>query len=207
LLVHAVVAEGAFVDRPHGVSAPRRLLGRRSIPDVGEALGYLEFLPRDGGFTLTSRTFATRPGAPGSYGTGVPVLPRTAALRLGQTKTIAGLDVASLQTIGGAKPGTFRSNIGLVETSGRPATVQVTVIYNDIKQLVSGIRLTTLTYELAPHQSLIKGLAGEIQATNPNVSDLRNVQLKFQVTAGEGAVVVYVSSIDNGTADQVMRIN
>ena len=77
--------------------------------------------------------------------------------------------------------------------------------YADIKQVVSGIRLTTVTYELAPHQSVIDGLVQRIQATNPNVSDLRNVQVKFRVTRGEGAVVVYASSTDNGTADQVLR--
>ena len=38
-----------------------------------------------------------------------------------------------------------------------------------------------------------------------NVTDLRNVQLKFKVTKGEGAVIVFTSSIDNGTADQVLR--
>lgn len=190
-----------------GESATLNDIVGSSFAGIGSGLGYLEFLPRDGGFSLSSRTFATTPGAPGTYGTGVPVLPRSAALRLGQSRTIAGLEVASQRTIAAAKPGTFRSNIGLVETSGKPVTVQVTVIYNDIKQLVSGIRLTTLTYQLAPHQSMIKGIVGELQATNPNVPDLRDVQLKFQVTAGEGSVIVYVSSVDNGTADQVMRIN
>ncbi len=45
----------------------------------------------------------------------------------------------------------------------------------------------------------------KIKETNPNVSDLRNVQLKFKVTQGDGAVIVYTSSIDNGTADQILR--
>ena len=174
------------------------------FPELGDTFGYLQFDPR-GSFSLSSRTFATVPTLPGTFGTGVPALPRSAALRLGQSKIIAGLDVASTQTIVGAKPGTFRTNVGLVEIAGQPATVQVTVVYNDIKQVVSGIRLTTITYELAPYQSIIDGIAGRIQASNPNVSDLRSVQLKFQVTKGEGAVIAYTSSVDNGTADQVLR--
>ncbi len=79
------------------------------------------------------------------------------------------------------------------------------MIYADIKQLVAGIRLTTLKYDLTPHESRIEGLALKIKETNPNVSDLRNVQLKFKVTQGDGAVIVYTSSIDNGTADQILR--
>ena len=177
----------------------------QSFPDLGSSLGYLEFKPHGGAFSLTSRTFATVPGLQGTYGTAVPALPRSAALRLGQSKIIAGLDVASLKTIGEAKPGTFRTNIGLVEIAGQSATVEVTVIYADIKQLVAGIRLTTLKYDLGPHQSIIDGLAAKIRQSNPNVSDLRSVQLKFKVTQGDGAVIVYTSSIDNGTADQVLR--
>ena len=176
-----------------------------SFPDLGSSLGYLEFRPDGGAFSLTSRTFATVPGLQGTYGTGVPTLPRGSALRLGQSKIIAGLDVASQQTIDARKPGTFRTNIGLVEIAGQSATVEVTVTYADIRQLVAGIRLTTVSYDLAPHQSIIQGIVGRIQATNPNISDLRNVQLKFKVTKGEGAVIVYTSSIDNGTADQVLR--
>ena len=92
-----------------------------------------------------------------------------------------------------------------MEIAGQPATVEVTVVYADIKQLVAGIRLTTVSYDLTPHQSIIDGIVQRIQASNPNISDLRNVQLKFKVTKGEGAVIVYTSSIDNGTADQVLR--
>lgn len=177
----------------------------KSFPDLGNSVGYLEFKPRAGAFSLTSRTFATVPALQGTYGTAVPALPRSSALRLGQSKIIAGLDVASLQTINAKKPGTFRANIGLVEITGQTATVEVAVTYADIKQVVSGLRLTTVKYDLSPHQSVIDSLVQRIQATNPNVSDLRNVQLKFKVTRGEGAVIVYTSSIDNGTADQVLR--
>jgi hypothetical protein len=176
-----------------------------SFPDLTNPLGYLEFRPDQGGFSLTSRTFATNPALQGTYGTAVPALPRGSALRLGQSKIIAGLDVASLQTINARKPGTFRTNVGLVEIAGQSATVEVQVIYADIKQLVAGIRLTTVTYDLAPHQSIIDGIVGRIAASNPNVTDLRNVQLKFKVTKGQGAIIVYTSSIDNGTADQVLR--
>jgi Leucine-rich repeat (LRR) protein len=176
-----------------------------SFPDLGSALGYLEFRPEGGAFSLTSRTFATVPSLQGTYGTGVPTLPRASALRIGQSKIIAGLDVASLQTINAKKPGTFRTNIGLVEIAGQSATIEVTITYADIKQLVAGIRLTTVSYDLTAHQSIIDGIVQRIQASNPNISDLRNVQLKFKVTKGEGAVIVYTSSIDNGTADQILR--
>lgn len=176
-----------------------------AFPDLTSALGYIEFLPR-AATNLTSRTFASKPDLPGTYGTGVPSLPRSTSLRLGQTRTIAGLDVASERTILAQKAGTFRTNIGLAEIAGQSATVEVTVVYNDIKQSVSGIRLTKLRFELAPNQSRIESLANYLKQTNPSVSDLRGVQLRFQVVSGDGAVIVYTSSVDNGTADQVLRV-
>ena len=178
-----------------------------SFPDLTEPLGYLQFEPHDNGsFSLTSRTFATNAAVQGTFGTGVPVLPRSAALRLGQSKIITGLDVASPQTTSSGKPGTYRTNVGLVEISGRPATVEVTVIYTDIKQLVSGIRLSTLRYEVGANGFLSASLAEEIRKSNPSVSDLRSVQLKFRVVGGEGAVIPYTSSVDNGTQDQILRV-
>jgi hypothetical protein len=178
-----------------------------SFPDLNEPLGYIEFEPRDGGsFSLTSRTFATQPGIQGTFGTGVPVLPRSAALRLGQSKIITGLDIASPQTTNEGKPGTFRTNLGLIEIAGKSATVEVTVVYTDIKQLISGIRLATLRYDVGAHGSLNRSLAEEIRITNPNVSDLRSVQLKIRVVGGDGAVIAFTSSVDNGTQDQILRV-
>jgi Leucine-rich repeat (LRR) protein len=177
-----------------------------SFPDLTEPLGYLQFEPHDSSFSLTSRTFATRAALAGTFGTGVPVLPRSAALRLGQSKIITGLDVASPMTTAAGKPGTYRTNIGLVEIGGSSATVEVTVIYNDIRQLVSGVRLTTLRYEVGAHGFVSASLAEEIRKGNPNVSDLRSVQLKFRVVAGEGAIIPYTSSVDNGTQDQILRV-
>ncbi len=183
-----------------GESAILRDFIGTAFSGLGHSLGYLEFTPRSGAFSLTARIFAIS-ALPGTFGTGIPVVPKASALRLGQSKTIAGLDVAS-----GAKPGTFRTNIGIAEIDGKPTRVRMTVIYPEIRQTVTGIRVTSKDYTVLPHDSVLEGLAGLIASTNPTFSDLRNVQVKFQVIGGEGAVIVYTSSVDNGSADQVMRI-
>ena len=68
-------------------------------------------------------------------------------------------------------------------------------------------RLISKTYELKPHEFLQQqNLSTRIIAdANPNVGDLRNVQVEFRVVGGEGAVMVFTSSIDNGSADQLLR--
>jgi Leucine-rich repeat (LRR) protein len=175
-----------------------------SLPD--SVVGYLVLEPASGSVAVTSRTYATQDGVPGTYGTAVPTLPLSRTIRLGQSKTIAGLDVSSAKTTGAKTPATFRTNMFLVEASGAPAKVRVNVVYADRSQAAFGSRLITKTIDLAPNQIYQTNVTQLIAETNPNVDDLRNVQLEFRVVDGAGAVFAFTSSIDNGSADQILRV-
>ena len=145
-------------------------------------------------------------GLPGTFGTGVPSLPLSTALRLGQSRVIAGLEVASKRTIERKKPGTFRTNIGLVEVAGATARVRVTVTYADVGSVVSASRIGILEFALEPNAFLLISNLADLIGQASASADLRNVQLKFQLISGEGAVIPFTSSVDNGTADQVFRV-
>jgi hypothetical protein len=143
---------------------------------------------------------------PGTFGTGVPATTSAAALHAGQTRLIAGLQVASTKTIGEKKPATFRTNVGLVEISGQPATVRVTIVYSDLRASQLASRLLTRTFSLAPHQFSLLALSTLIAESNPLVDDLRDVRLDVTVIGGDGAVIPFAASTDNGTVDQILRL-
>ncbi len=176
------------------------------FPTLPDSVGYLIITPSSGGLSVTSRTYATQDGVPGTYGTAVPTLPVSRTIRLGQNKIIAGLDVASTKTISARTPGTFRTNLFLVEASGAPAKVRINVVYADRSQPAFGSRLVTKTIDLLPNQIYQTNVTQLLAETNPNVDDLRNVQLEFRVLDGNGAVFAFTSSIDNGSADQILRV-
>lgn len=174
-------------------------------PDLTGRVGSLVVRPSSN-VTVTSRTFATQDDVPGTFGTGVPVLPFSAALHAGQSRFIAGLEVASAKTIGARRPATFRTNVGLVEVGSGQATVRVTVIYGDAGGKATGTRLVSRDFKIQPHQLLLSNVTSLIADSNPNVGDLRNVQLTIKVVDGDGAIIAFTSSVDNGSADQVFRL-
>lgn len=176
-----------------------------SLFGAGEgSLGYLTYRPHAGSVAATSRTFATVGQNPGSFGTGVPALASSNALRLGQSKQIGGLEVSSLATIGAGKPGTFRTNIGLVETAGKDVIVRVTALYGDSRSLTYG-PITSFEVPVGAGEFVqLTDLSSRLPATARG-EDLRNVALRFSVLSGDGAVVVYTSSVDNGSGDSIFR--
>jgi|GEM_PF-645289 len=178
------------------------------FPALTNKVGFFIFTPDKSNFLVTSRTFATQEGIKGTFGTGVPTIPLSSSLYVGQSRLIAGLEVASLKTISAHTPATFRTNVGLLETTGKSVSVRVTVTYADLKSqsLAAGTRLISKTFDLKPHQFLQRNVSTQIIAdANPSVGDLRNVQIEMRVVGGEGAVMVFTSSVDNGTADQILR--
>lgn len=174
------------------------------FPTLTNQVGYIIATPTRE-MTITSRTFATQTDVAGTFGTGVPSLPFSAALHAGQSHFIAGLQVSALKTIGEKKPATFRTNLGLAEISGSSATVRVRVVYSDLKQGSVASRLLTREFALAPHQFSLISLSTLIADSNAFVDDLRNVRVDVTVVSGEGAVIAFTASTDNGTADQILR--
>ncbi|MBI2215413.1 MAG: hypothetical protein HYU52_17320 [Acidobacteria bacterium] len=179
---------------------------------VGDSVGQIIITPSSGNFVVSSRTYTTVQGQAATFGTGVPTLATSAALKPGDTRRIGGIDDAALSTISAARPGTFRTNFGLVEASGKSATVRVTLRYSYANG--AALAATTATaskdYALAPNQfllltSIAKELIGSDRDTR--FGDLRNMQVDFSVTAGDGSVIPFVSSTDNGTGDTILRVD
>lgn len=172
-------------------------------------VGYLLFTPLSGTFAMTSRTYTTVAGQPATFGTGVPALALANALKPGALRAIGAIEDSSKTTIVEARPGTFRTNYGLVETSGNPATVRVTVRFQyPTGSLVTAVGTASKDYSLAANQFLqVNGLMTDIlgQATRDTLGDLRGIEVDFQVISTTGAVAVFTSSIDNGSGDSTLR--
>lgn len=175
-----------------------------------DSSGYIVFTPTLGSFSVQSRTYTTPSGKSATLGTAMPALAVSQSLRIGQVRRIAGLEDASLNTIGAARPATFRSNFALVETAGESATVRVTVTFSATAGAKTASQITaSKEYTLAPHQFLpVGGITRDVVGSERETAfgDLHNVQVDFQVITDTGAATVYTTSVDNGTGDSLMRV-
>ncbi|HEU5161674.1 MAG TPA: hypothetical protein VFV54_00880, partial [Thermoanaerobaculia bacterium] len=180
----------------------------RSLFQIDEnTIGYIVLLPGGAAVRATSRTYNFVPATSATYGTSVPAIPASMAIRTGALRRIGGIDEAALATIQEARPATFRSNLGLVETGGAPARVRVTMHYRVPSALVTQIGSASRDYDLAANQFLLVGriadnILGEFRAA---LGDLRNVQLDIEIVDGSGAVIPFLTTVDNGTGDSILR--
>jgi hypothetical protein len=204
----------ALFEKPYSI-APRAtfVLEDAVVSYFGAAapsLGHVVVVPDGEGVDVSSRTYTTVEGTTRTFGTGVPALGRADALRLGQAKAFGGVKDATAATTNAARPGTFRTNVGLVETDGAPATIRVSILLFDGRQLAAGGSTAAKTYTLAPHEfRQLNAIVSEVLGSatrESNFGDLDNVQVKVEVTGGSGAVLAYVSSTDNGSGDTVLRV-
>jgi hypothetical protein len=182
------------------VSRPVALGARQSnvIHDVigalfgstSDSVGYLLFTPITGTFAITSRTYSTVAGGAATFGTGVPTLAASGALKAGAMQSIGSLEDSAA----------FRTNFGLMEVSGSSVRVRVTL-------RVPAVGSASKDYTLNPNQFLmLNGIASEILgAARDKLGDLRGLQADFQVLDGNGAVVLFTASVDNGTGDLILR--
>jgi len=157
---------------------------------TADSVGYLLFTPITGTFAITSRTYTTVGGGAATFGTGVPTLAASGALKAGAMQSIGSLEDSA----------TFRTNFGLMEVSGSSVRVRVTL-------RVPAIGSASKDYTLNPNQFLLlNGIASEILgAARDTLGDLRGLQADFQVLDGNGAVVLFTASVDNGTGDLILR--
>ena len=125
---------------------------------------------------------------------------------------VSGFDDAGDDTVNAATPATFRTNVGLIETSGKEVTVRVTLcnVVSENSRSMSA-SLPNHDYVLAPNQFLmLHQIAKQVLGDDRDKAfrgDLKNLYVEFQVVEGEGSVVVFTSSIDNGTGDQVLKMD
>ncbi len=132
---------------------------------------------------ITSRT-STPSDEEGSYGQGIP------PIQPNQLLSLAGTASAKM---GGVEEGpAFRTNLGLCEVWGEPATVVVVIRNNSMTEI--GRR----TILLQPYENTqINRVVSEIADRNL----LSDGMVTVTVTAGAGRVGAYLSLVDNGTGD------
>lgn len=135
----------------------------------------------------SSRTFNQSTG--GTLGQYIPAIPF--ANFVGKVTGDARTGILSMQQI--AQSPAFRTNLGILEASGNPASVLVSVFDP------SGKNLLDLPIDLkAGEQQQLNSFLG----TN-NIS-LTDGRIEVKVTAGTGKVMAYASVVDNTTTDPLL---
>jgi hypothetical protein len=208
-----------FVSRTGSITDRQITLGPRQSTIVSDVIGtlfsqpsgtvgYLLFTPMASTFAATSRTYTTVTGQAGTFGTGVPTLPASGSFRAGSLRPVGPLDDSSRATVVAATPATFRTNFGLMETSGNSVHVRVTLRFNyPVGQKLQANGSASKEYFLSPNQFMqVNGIAAEILGTSRDtLGDLHGLEIDVQVLDGNGAVALYASSTDNGTGDSILR--
>jgi hypothetical protein len=153
---------------------------------MGEsALGVLEVRPlaSTGSSTVaSSRTYNMTPD--GTFGQFIPAIPYADFVGK-QTKI-------SLQQI--AQSAAYRTNFGIVEGSGQPATAAVRV-YNAFGQKRAETTMSLLPFEHQQWNRLLETL---------KVTDLADGRIEVEVTSSTGRVTAYASVVDNATNDPLL---
>lgn len=173
-----------------------------------DSVGFLLFTPVTGSFAISSRTFTTLGGKPDTFGTGVPTLAAASALKTGGVRPIAGLADSTSSAVFAARPGTTRTNFALMETTGKAVTVRITFRYTfPAGARAQGIGSASRDYPVNPNGFLLlNSISREILGSDRlQFGDLTNTEADFQVIDGDGAVMLFTSSIDNATGDSTLR--
>jgi len=175
---------------------------------AGTSVGWIAVDPESGSWQVSSRTYTQQEGDPATFGTGVATLGDSAALTNGEYRVFGGLEDTTIETVSSGRGATFRTNLGLVEVSGNAATVRVTVTFADGNELAAGGADGTLDIAMQPNgfvqlSGLVRSVLGDARDTS--LGDLSGVQVRVEVLSGDGTVIPYVTSTDNGTGDTVLR--
>ena len=64
------------------------------------------------------------------------------------------------------------------------------------------------TFTIGPNEAIFfRGISTQlIGKTRSGFGDLRNLQLRIEVLSGDGSVIAFTSSVDNGTGDATVRV-
>jgi hypothetical protein len=162
---------------------------------LGESsIGVLEVRPLDGGSSpdgslatvVSSRTYAqTQGGTLGEFIPGVPFSRFIGLVGSGQPQP-----VLNLQQI--AQNQSYRTNVGLVEASGSPVSVLLSVFNS------AGSKLVDIPVDLMPNEQ--KQLNSLLADHNITLNDGR---IEVRVTGGGGEVTAYAAVVDNRSRDQL----
>lgn len=136
----------------------------------------------------SSRTYAKT--SEGTFGQFIPALPFGRFIGQGGVSPSSG--VLSLQQV--SESVDFRTNLGLVEASGQPATVRISVFANSGGAPIAEFTETLLAHE---HRQMNQYLA----AKGITLPDGR---IEVRVLSDTGRVSAYASVIDNVTSDPLL---
>jgi hypothetical protein len=131
---------------------------------------------------VTALTYNRDPATNGTYGQFVPGV--TAADAVGNG------DVP-LQLLQLEESAAFRSNVGIAEVTGNPATVQIFAIVPDAKATPSVLQ-TLRPNEFVQLNSILKSFG---------FSSAYNARIAIQTIGGTGKVTAYASVVDNTSSD------
>jgi Leucine-rich repeat (LRR) protein len=164
--------------------------------------GSMLFIPGKGAVVLAARTVSSLGAA-----TSIPVVAASSGIRLGQSKTFAGLDDASPAAATARVDGTSSSSFGIIESGGGRITVRATLTFIDGRSIVSTI--VSHDYNAGPHQSVLIGPIGSAilgTASRASYGDLHGVQLTLQLVSGDGAATLFTITTNNATGNSVIRV-
>ncbi len=148
---------------------------------TGSGGSVLVTTPANSSLVVTANTFSRRSDG-ATFGQFIPAVSPTDAVGLGDRT----LHVLQLE-----QSAAFRSNVGFVETSGNPVTLEITGITPDSKAAAK------ISLDLAPNQFMqLNAILAQMGFTN-----VYNGRVTVRVTAGSGRVSAYGSIIDNLTQD------
>jgi hypothetical protein len=150
---------------------------------LSDGAAALRVTPMKGTIIVNSRTYNQLPS--GTYGQFVPAIPRSEAIAWGQDARLIGLSHDPSLAAG------YRTNIGLVNLSPAPITVEVDFY------LGAGGFLGTLSYDLLPFEFIQTDKAFE-KVTQDRVDD---GYVSVKTTTGGAKFLAYASVIDNITGD------
>jgi hypothetical protein len=137
--------------------------------------------PAGAHISASGRTYAT--SAKGTYGQFIPGVPHNSGI----DKNSAPLQVLQLE-----ESPLFRSNLGLVELSGKPVIVEISGITTDSKASPKGT-VALNAYQFTQIGQVFKTLLSTNAAYNGRIS--------VRVVSGDGTVAAYGSIVDNRTQD------
>jgi uncharacterized repeat protein (TIGR01451 family) len=137
----------------------------------------------------SSRTFNQSTG--GTLGQYIPAIPFASFIGKVATTGDARAGILSMQQI--AQSPSYRTNLGIVEAAGKPASVLLSVFDT------SGKNLLDLPIDLKAGEQ--RQLNSFLSAQNISLADGR---VEAKVTDGDGKIMAYASVVDNTTTDPLL---
>ncbi len=139
--------------------------------------------PEPSALAVTARTFFDN--GSGTYGQYIPALTVVDGARLaGRARELLQVEQSE----------SYRTNVGLVELNGAPATVEITASLPEVKA-VPVINVPLQANEFLQLDSILASLG---------FTDIHNARLSIRVIDGDGVVGAYASLIDNRTGDPTL---